>query len=417
MEEKSRICRKCNRKLSYDSINNAYECLSCNFLALPENERFDPNIHKIKNTLSRDIEIERFHESLRNSARSVFFTKIFLIINILIFFAVAWASEDLSTANVEVLRYLGGNIGDKVFSGEEWRIVSSIFMHGGFFHLFMNMLALCVIGGIAERLLGNFSYILLYLFSGVIGALFSLYSHAGIVVGVGASGAIAGLFGVLVMFALQKKIPKFIAKNILVNAVFIIAVNAMIGLSVPQVDNSAHLGGFLTGFLMTFFISQDIRNVNKLKRNCSAILVSLIACTGILFSWNTVKETNQANEFPILGLNSAIEHFNEIETRNMASIKKLIFRFQREEVSKQDALIILKKNHVDVIADASGILDNAVNEFAEEKIKLYTEVYFNYYRQYFKQIENYFKTGDERFLSKAFYVDSVKNKMRPSDFK
>ena len=83
-----------------------------------------------------------------------------------------------------------------VVYGELWRLVTAIFLHGGFEHIFMNMLSLWFVGRVVERWFDNFSYIIIYFISGLIGGLVSIYSHP-IGVAIGASGAIFGIFGAM----------------------------------------------------------------------------------------------------------------------------------------------------------------------------------------------------------------------------
>ena len=412
-----RFCKRCRKKLSYDEKYGAYECLSCAFLALPEDKRFDPEIHKLKNTLRQDIQIDEFHKNLRASAKTVFFTKLILIINVFLYLGVSWASEDFKNSNAVVLLEMGANAGDKIFDGESWRVISSMFLHGGFFHLFMNMIALWVIGGIVERLLGNFSYLLVYIFSGVIGSLFSLYSHHSLAIGVGASGAIAGIFGSLVMFALQKKIPGFISASILKNAIFIIGVNAVIGLSVPQIDNAAHLGGFLGGFFMTYFIGQDLKNINKPKRRFVAVTVSIVLSICIYFLWKPIGDENKSNKPPDAKYIDAIDKFNELKKRNMVELDKLFYKYMNGQITKDEAMTGFKLKHVEFMESKKQELKKALKGYGDDAFYTYLQLYFRYYDIYFKQVRKYLETGDKRFLRKADYIKRVQVKMRPYEFK
>ena len=97
------------------------------------------------------------------------------------------------------LIHLGANVASLTLSGESWRLFSSVFLHSSFSHLLMNMFALLVVGAVAERILGKWRLLIIWLFSGVFGGLISacyaLRDSDQIVISVGASGAIMGIAG------------------------------------------------------------------------------------------------------------------------------------------------------------------------------------------------------------------------------
>jgi len=93
--------------------------------------------------------------------------------------------------------------------GKIWTFLTSMFLHGGFFHLFANMFSLFFVGNFLERIIGRKRFISIYLFSGLIGGLFFVISgmvFSNDVPGVGASGAIFGILGVLAVLVPYSKI-------------------------------------------------------------------------------------------------------------------------------------------------------------------------------------------------------------------
>ena len=121
----------------------------------------------------------------------------------------------------------------------------------------MNMVALYIVGRGAQMYFDTKSYLSIYFFSGVIGGLVSLYMHP-VSVGVGASGAIFGVFGALAGFfmAHRDKIASH-SKAFMKDFGVIIAINLVIGLSIPSIDVSAHIGGLVVGFMGGFILSKD----------------------------------------------------------------------------------------------------------------------------------------------------------------
>ena len=109
----------------------------------------------------------------------------------------ALLSQSLSDMDMQVLVDMGALFGPlTVLKGEWWRLLTAMFLHGGMTHLLMNMFSLYLVGRGAEMYFDTKSYLSIYFFSGIIGGLVSLYMHP-VSVGVGASGAIFGVFGAL----------------------------------------------------------------------------------------------------------------------------------------------------------------------------------------------------------------------------
>lgn len=148
--------------------------------------------------------------------------------------------------------YERGNLNavDVLINGEYGRILWSIFLHGGIQHLFNNMLILYFLGAMIEKELGHLCYLLLYLLSGIGGNLLSLYVKVienQLSSSIGASGAVFGLDGVLlamVLFA-GRRMPSVTPGRVLA----MIALSLYNGFSGHNIDNAAHVGGLITGYL------------------------------------------------------------------------------------------------------------------------------------------------------------------------
>ena len=135
-------------------------------------------------------------------------------------------------------------------NGEWGRIVWAMFLHGSISHLMNNMLLLFFMGAMIEKEIGHIFYTLLYFLSGIGGNLLSLYMRvanndpSG---SIGASGAVFGMDGVLlamVLFA-GRRMPS--VTPIRVMAMIVLSLYS--GFSGHNIDNAAHVGGLLTGFL------------------------------------------------------------------------------------------------------------------------------------------------------------------------
>ena len=153
-----------------------------------------------------------------------------------------------------------------------WTIITSMFMHGGIFHLFVNMLSLYFVGTLIEKILGRRRYLAFYLVSGIFAGLFFVLSAYFIPAGlnsfaVGASGAIFGLIGVLIfltpnlpVYVMFIPIPvkmKYAAPGMLILLWAVsIAGNLPIG-------NFAHLGGFISGVVYGLYLRKKFPNKIK----------------------------------------------------------------------------------------------------------------------------------------------------------
>jgi membrane associated rhomboid family serine protease len=149
-------------------------------------------------------------------------------------------------------------LGD-LLRGEWWRLLTCAFTHAGLLHLGMNMYVLFSFGPLLERMWGHYRFLALYLIAGVGGSVVAVLSHIYFpgrpeTLLLGASGALCGLIGSMLGWALMNKafLPPQIAgqliRNVMINAFLL----AMIGFMVPGVSNAGHFGGGLTGFLLAF---------------------------------------------------------------------------------------------------------------------------------------------------------------------
>ncbi len=183
-----------------------------------------------------------------------------IILNTFVYIISALLSQDFIDMDVETLVDMGALYGPfTVLKSEWWRLFTAMFLHGGMTHLLMNMFSLYLIGRGAENYFDTKSYIAIYLFSGLLGGLVSLYVHPASV-GVGASGAIFGVFGALAGFFLAHRgqIAEH-TKRFMKEFAIIIGINLVIGFSIPAVDVSAHLGGLIVGLIGGFVISKNLK--------------------------------------------------------------------------------------------------------------------------------------------------------------
>ena len=145
------------------------------------------------------------------------------------------------------LTALGAVNGTLVKSGQVYRLITSMFMHGSIWHLLCNMYSLYVIGCATENYFGKKKFLLIYLVSGVIGSMFSCIFNTGW--SLGASGAIFGLMGALCYFGYYYRL--YMGKALYNEIIPVIILNLALSLVVSNIDFYAHIGGLIGGVFIT----------------------------------------------------------------------------------------------------------------------------------------------------------------------
>lgn len=181
-----------------------------------------------------------------------------LATNILIFVAMLFFGAGLWHTDTAVPLAWGANFGPATQDGQWWRLLSAMFVHFGILHLALNMWALWDVGRLLEQVFGRVRLLVLYFGSGVVGNLLSLVVQGNQAVSGGASGAIFGLYGALVLFLWREREqldPREFRWMFGASSAFIVLALVM-GQLVPGIDNSAHVGGLATGALLGVALSR-----------------------------------------------------------------------------------------------------------------------------------------------------------------
>jgi len=209
-------------------------------------------------------------------------------LNILIFILMTFAG---GSENPSTLLAFGVKANELIDAGEIWRFITPIFLHIGIIHLAFNSYAIWVVGPQVEKLYGGARFLLLYLLTGIAGVAASYWYHPE-TPSAGASGAIFGLFGVLLVFSIKnrKTIPAFFSQAMSKGILMTLALNLVIGFSIAQVDNAAHIGGLLAGCALAFVVPFARPGVPEWPgfKVVQGALVILIAASffGVLTSYN-----------------------------------------------------------------------------------------------------------------------------------
>ena len=194
-------------------------------------------------------------EKKRNSFWSFFIprkgfiaTPILIDLNILVFIVMIASGVGIMSPSTLSLLKWGADFGPLTLTGDWWRAVTCNFIHIGAFHLLMNMYAFMYVGLLLEDLIGSRRMFMSYILTGLCSAVFSLYMH-GETISAGASGAIFGLYGIFLAFLFFHRIAKEQRKALLTSILIFVGYNLVYGMK-AGIDNAAHIGGLLSGFLL-----------------------------------------------------------------------------------------------------------------------------------------------------------------------
>lgn len=191
--------------------------------------------------------MDKVNKRSRKSFRDNLITNILISVNIVIFILTAFMSNSIYNIDSRVLIGMGAKVNVLINHGQIWRLITCTFLHGGLAHIAFNMFALNIVGKDIEYAFGKVKYIIIYFAAGLGGSIFS-YIFSPNSISVGASGAIFGLLGAMLAYGYinRSKIGKSYMKNIFK----VIVINIVIGITISNIDNWAHIGGLVFGAIV-----------------------------------------------------------------------------------------------------------------------------------------------------------------------
>ncbi|HEX2926241.1 MAG TPA: rhomboid family intramembrane serine protease [Ruminiclostridium sp.] len=296
-------------QLDITSEKRFMKCLSVNISAKQVEKyftvpAFDAGLAKILNrffskgldkreTTYQDIEgvvAERKKElEVHIKAQKPWITYILIAINVLMWGLLELISTRTGTSYDQLLEPFGAKINDLIMQGQYWRFITPMFLHADIVHLAVNSYSLYIIGSQAERIFGRGRFLAIYFVAGFIGSAasfaFSLNSS------VGASGAIFGLLGAMLYFSIRR--PALLKSSYGANLITMVIINLAYGFMNKQIDNHAHLGGLVGGFLTTGVVYPVTERSTKasLKKVVAFILLIAVAAGTLFYGFNNKINT------------------------------------------------------------------------------------------------------------------------------
>jgi rhomboid protease GluP len=210
-------------------------------------------------------------------------------LNVLVFASGALSGVPLLDPSPDALGPWGANIGPLTADGQAWRTVSSAFVHFGLVHLVVNMIALADLGRVAERLFGSGAFLLIAVASGAVGAAVSVawnpWVHSA-----GASGAVFGVLGALLAYALRPatRVPAGVLRTQAIVVAAFVLFTVVIGFTGTGIDHAAHAGGFACGALLGAVLARPLDAPHAPLRMALAAGLALAAFGASMALWRNV---------------------------------------------------------------------------------------------------------------------------------
>lgn len=209
------------------------------------------------------------------SPKKIIFTKLIILACVVMYIILGINNGNFLTFSATSLAIFGGNNLLLVQNGEVWRLLTSAFLHVGLIHLVVNMYSLAIIGTQVETFIGKWKFLFIYFISAIGGNLLSLVFSQANVVSVGASGALFGLMGALLYFGYHYRL--YLSEAIRNQIIPIILINLLIGFIVPGIDNVAHIGGLIGGYLASMAFGIENKSEKRDMINGWIVLILYIA--------------------------------------------------------------------------------------------------------------------------------------------
>lgn len=231
--------------------------------------------------------MQPFHKVLKLRTPRVWVTQLLIAANVLVFLAMLIGGAGFWHSPNAVQLAWGANFAPATQDGEWWRLASAIFLHFGLVHLVFNLWALWDAGQLVERMYGHLRFVIIYLTSGLIGNLASLVMQGNYAISGGASGAIFGIFGALLTFLWYERaaIDSYEFRWLFGGAAVFAFATIILGFIVPGIDNSAHIGGFVTGVLMSQVLAQSL-TVKRLSQRPKLISACILTFASVILVIN-----------------------------------------------------------------------------------------------------------------------------------
>lgn len=194
--------------------------------------------------------------------------------------------QALFNPSPETLYNLGAMYPPAVANGQFWRLFTAMFLHAGIIHIALNAYFFYLFGRTVEGTLGRTWMVVIYMVAGFLASVASYAFGPVTTLAVGASGAIAGVFGAFIAYAYKRRHMAMWAANLRM-AVTVIVLNAVISFGYRAIDWRAHVGGLIAGFVIGYLVDQPAA---RQRRSLAIGGVMVLVGVGVaLVLWRTAE--------------------------------------------------------------------------------------------------------------------------------
>lgn len=210
-----------------------------------------------------------------------------IALNVLVYVWIGMQSGGWIKADSRALILWGSLYGPLASGGQWWRLLTAAFLHGGLVHIAFNVYALYDSGRLCEQLFGRPRFFAIYLLSAIGGSVASLWWNP-YVNSVGASAAVFGVYGALLVFMLDKRngVPLTVMQSHQITIAVFIGYSVINGMAKTGIDNAAHAGGLIAGCVLGWALARPIGESPHPSRalRAAAGLVATCAVAAALFA-------------------------------------------------------------------------------------------------------------------------------------
>jgi membrane associated rhomboid family serine protease len=205
----------------------------------------------------------------RISADPGWASKVLIGVNLLVFLIQQVRGGDLVPRFALLGSALVGDEPAGIAVGQSYRLLTAAFLHGSLIHIALNMYALYLFGPPLEHAFGRIRFVALYLISALGGSAVSYTFASPRQLGLGASGAIFGLFGAYIV--VTRKLGRDTS-----GLFVLLAINVVVGFALPNIDWRAHAGGLVTGALLALVLVNAPRSRRSLVQAVGVAIVAVL---------------------------------------------------------------------------------------------------------------------------------------------
>jgi membrane associated rhomboid family serine protease len=307
--------------------------------------------------------LSQFRATLSAITPYAFVTPTIVLVNVAVFAALSLSTGTILLPDVETMVQWGANFAPLTTTGQWWRLVTSMFLHFGILHLAVNMWVLWAVGRLVERIVGNAAFAVAYLTAGFLGSVASVLWNTG-VVSAGASGAVFGVFGLLIGFLLlhRKSIP-WKALNEHRNAALVfLALNLIFGFGlgvfgIKGIDMAAHVGGLIAGFGCGLLLSQEISpqaTMTRWVRTVALTAVALVVCGASVYFLPDAGAMNRSTTAEISKITADV---NQLDRRAQSTYQATVAQYEQRRISPAEAQWQIERDIVADYVDLQATLD------------------------------------------------------------